>query len=105
MQGKTAEKLQNRCIFKIVTHAKKLLREVAKSNVLDAQVMSQNVVITRHLQTKVYQDRPCYIAASVLDLARTMMAEHFFNFKKAFHDAASVKACATDTDSILWSVS
>ena len=69
------ERLYDRCTFEVVTSKERLLKLVAKSNFVDATIMKENVVITRHLQTKVYQDRPCYLGAAILDLVRLQLAK------------------------------
>ena len=89
------EKLQDRATFALVTDTKNMLKAVAKPNFVDAFVLNENAVITKHSNTRVYMDRPCYIGVAVLDLARLVMAKFHHNFLDAFQEASSVRPMLT----------
>lgn len=104
--GKTMENVENRVNIKILNHwlnnGKKpgIQTYVSKPNYKSLTIFTETLASVEFKKTVVYYNKPVYVGFSILEIAKTVMYNFFYNFlKKKYND--NVKLLYTDTDSLI----
>ena len=98
--GKTMENVRNHRDINIVTTNKERNKLVSKPNYNTTKCISENLLIIEMKETEVKMKKAIYLGSSVLDIAKTLMYEFWYNYiKPKYGDKA--KLCYTNTDSFV----
>ena len=98
--GKTIEKVRNHRDINIVITNKQRKKLVSEPNYHITKYISENLLLVEMKKTEVKMNKPIYLGLSVLDIAKTLMYEFWYNYiKPKYGDRA--KLCYTDTDSFV----
>ncbi|XP_072023059.1 uncharacterized protein [Amphiura filiformis] len=101
--GKTIENIRNRVVIHLVTTRDEARELTAKPTYDRFTIFDENLVAVHMKKTSLYFNKPIYLGASILDIAKTMMYDFHYNYiKKKYGDKA--KLCMTDTDSLLYEI-
>lgn len=104
--GKTMENVDRRTDIRLVTHwenkGKRLGAEAlfTKPQFKDLAIFTDNMVAIHMEKLKVIYDKPIYIGFCVLDLAKHVMYDFYYNFIKKIY-GENVRLAYTDTDSLI----
>ena len=96
--GKTMENIRNHKDINIVTTNKQRDKLVSEQNYHTPKDISENLLITEMKKREVKMNKPLYLGLSILDIARTLMYEFWYNYIKPYYGDRG-KLCYTDTDS------
>ncbi|XP_072041146.1 uncharacterized protein [Amphiura filiformis] len=101
--GKTMENIRNRVNVHLVNSEHKAIKLAAKPNYQRCTIFDENLVAVHMKKTSLYFNKPIYLGASILDIAKTKMYDFHYNYiKKKYGNKA--KLCMTDTDSLLYEI-
>ena len=98
--GKTIENLMDRDIIKICRTKEELLQHCTKSNYKRHIIISDELVVVCLRQNYVYFTKPFYIGFSILEIAKTLMFDFYYNVLKKFYES-DISLLYHDTDSFL----
>ena len=91
--------------FVVCTERGKCLKQISKSTFQDVNIISENCVIIKHVQSSICLDKAIYVGLSILDLSKLDMLEFWYGQVLKTFNHADVKLLTLDTDSFLFSVS
>ena len=91
------ENLRNRTDVKLVHSPEKLRKFVAKPSLDRIRIFNEDLVGLQHKKIKLKLDRPIYIGACILELAKLAMYEFHYDYMKPKYSDA-VELLYTDTD-------
>ena len=101
--GKTIENLRNRTSVELVHTADRFTKIMNKPCVDSFQRFSEDLVAVKMLQTKLILNRPIYAGMVILDLAKLLMYNFYYNVLKRQY-GSRLNLLFTDTDSLCVSV-
>lgn len=107
--GKTMENVENRVNIKLVSHwetiHKKLGAEayIAKPNFKSCRIFCESLTAIELAHVRVEYVKPIYVGFTILELAKRVMYDFFYNFLKPLY-GTEVSLLYTDTDSLIISV-
>lgn len=107
--GKTCENLDKRLDIKLLSHwetvGNKIGAEtyVCKPNFKNVTVFSENLVAVQMSPLKVFYNKPIYIGFSVLEIAKTVIYDFYYNYIKQKY-GENVNLLYTDTDSLIMEI-
>ena len=97
------ENLRNRTNVELVHREERFIKLMSKLNVESFQRFSEDLVAVKMLQSKLVLKRPIYAGMVILDHAKLLMYDFYYNvLKKKYGDKADL--LFTDTDSLCISV-
>ena len=99
----TIENLRNRTKVELVHTEERFTKLMSKSSVDSIQRFNEDLVAVKMLQTKLKLNRPIYAGMVMLDLAKRLMYNFYYNTLKAKY-GDRVNSLFTDTDSLCISV-
>ena len=101
--GKTIENLRNRTSVELVHTTDRFIKLISKLSVHSFQRFSEDLTAVKMMSTKLVLNRPIYVGMVILDLAKLLMYDFYYNvLKKQYGDR--VNLLFTDTDSLCISV-
>ncbi|XP_072021514.1 uncharacterized protein [Amphiura filiformis] len=101
--GKTMENIRNRVDIHLVTTQDEARKLTTKPTYDRYTSFDENLVAVHMKKTSLYFNKPIYLGASILDIAKTKMYDFHYNYiKKKYGNKA--KLCMTDTDSLLYQI-
>jgi hypothetical protein len=99
--GKTCECIENRVDIKLVSSEKQAIKLTAKTSYDTRTIFDENLIAIHMKRTKLYYNKPIYLGMSILDLSKTLMYDHHYNYIKQKYGDRS-KLLFTDTDSLAY---
>ena len=99
----TIENLRNRTNVELVHTEERFTKLMSKPSVDSIQRFNEDLVAVKMLQTKLKLNRPIYAGMVILDLAKILMYNFYYNTLKAKY-GDRVNLLFTDTDSLCTSV-
>ena len=101
--GKTMENLRKRVDVRLITDEKKLLKMASKPTYVNSKIFNENLVAVHNIKEKLTLNKPAYVGMCILDLSKTLMYDHHYNYiKNNYGDNA--KLLFTDTDSLCYEI-
>ncbi|XP_072046800.1 uncharacterized protein [Amphiura filiformis] len=101
--GKTLENVRNRVNVHLVNSEHKAIKLAAKPNYERNTIFDENLIAVHMKKIRLYFNKPIYLGASILDIAKTKMYDFHYNYiKKKYGNKA--KLCLHDTDSLLYEI-
>ena len=99
--GKTMENIRNRKDVKLVNNEERARKLIAKPNFRSCKIFSENLISVHMKKTSLKMDKPVYLGACILDLAKIVMYDFHYNYiKPKYGDKA--KQLYMDTDSLMY---
>ena len=80
--GKTIENVRNHIDIKLATNQKEAKKWINKPNFKRDLIYHANVSLSHMHKLKVYLNKPRYIGATVLELAKLSLYEMFYDYYK-----------------------
>jgi hypothetical protein len=84
------------------TQRPKLLRKLAHPFLRSLTVLSPHLVAVQSHKTDVRLDKPIYVGAAVLDVAKTLVYDFHYDVMQARYGHANCRLLFTDTDSLCY---
>ena len=101
--GKTLEIIRNKVDIRLISSDKVTQKLVAKPNDDRCTIFDENLIAVHMKKTKLYFNKPVYLAISNLDLRKCLMYDFHYNYiKTKYGDKA--KLLFTDTDSLAYEI-
>src|SRR5688572_4538852 len=101
--GKTCENIENHVDIKLVSNEKQAIKLAAKTSYDTRTIFDENLIAIHMKRTKLYYNKPIYLGSTILDLSKTLMYDHHYNYiKQKYGDRA--KLLFTDTDSLAYEI-
>ena len=101
--GKTMERPENKTIVKLVSSIKSYENYVSRLNFKQAKIIHKDLVSVEMKKPVFYINKPFYIGAIILELAKFHIYDFHYNvMKKNF--GKNIKVLYTDTDSFIYQI-
>ncbi|XP_072051648.1 uncharacterized protein [Amphiura filiformis] len=101
--GKTIENIRNRVDISLVNSEAEARKLSTKPTYDRYTSFDENLVAVHMKKTSLYFNKPIYLGASILDIAKVKMYAFHYNFIKPMYENKA-KLCMTDTDSLLYEI-
>ena len=99
--GKTLENQINYSDLVFVNNEKDFTKTVMNPGFRGHIFVQDNFMIARVLYQQLTLNKPCYLGATITELAKLHMFEFYYDVLQPFFGWENVKLCMTDTDSLL----
>lgn len=98
------ENCRNHMLVDVVTSSKIFLKKVRQPQYKSHTIISKNMVLVERCKAKLVLDKPLFIAAAVLDIAKASMYKyHYITMPKMFPETP-YRLCYHDTDSFIYCI-
>jgi hypothetical protein len=95
------ENLRKRKNFSIINSIQKVHKIISKPSYKKNHIcISENFVISTEKQNKIYYNKPLYVGTTILDYAKFIMYDFYYNVLKSFYND-KITLIYTDTDSFI----
>ena len=99
--GKCSEQVRNRCNVSIKTDDHGARKLISKPTFKRSQILNDDLTIIESTMKNITLNKPIYISAAVLDLAKLRMYEFYYDVLKSFYMDKHLSLLYTDTDSFI----
>ena len=102
LYGKCCEDVRKRCLVDAVQDRRKLLKKTGQPTYKGHTIISDSLVLIERHRLRAVLNKPIYISAAILDLAKySMYRFHYETMPRMF---PSYRLCYTDTDSFIYAL-
>ncbi|PAA91590.1 hypothetical protein BOX15_Mlig019950g3, partial [Macrostomum lignano] len=99
--GKFLQRVRDRLNFRMCSEAEKLEKYVSREDFLDVVIYNESLAGVSLAPRRVALDKPIIIGAAILDIAKTLVYDFYYNHVQIHHSLASARVLAGDTDSLM----
>ena len=101
--GKIMENIQKHVDVRLITTKKEALKLSRKPNYERNTIFDEKLIAVHMKRTKLFYNKPVYLGMCILDLSKTLMFQHHYDYiKPMYKDKA--KLLMTDTDSLIYEI-
>lgn len=103
LYGKTIERADNRTIVKLITDIESFEKNISKVTMKSSKIINPNLVALEMKHPVLKVDKPVYLGAVILELAKFYMYQFHYEVMKPKYGPA-LKLIYTDTDSLIYEI-
>ena len=101
--GKTMENIQKHVDVRLITTKKEALKLSRKPNYERNTIFDEKLIAVHMKRTKLFYNKPVYLGMCILDLSKTLMFQHHYDYIKPMYGSRA-KLLMTDTDSLIYEI-
>ena len=101
--GKTMENIQKHVDVRLITTKKEALKLSRKPNYERNTIFDEKLIAVHMKRTKLFYNKPVYLGMCILDLSKTLMFQHHYDYIKPMYEDKA-KLLMTDTDSLIYEI-
>ena len=102
LYGKCCEDVRKRCLVDAVQDRRRLLKKTGQPTYKGHVIISESLVLVERHRLRAVLNKPIFISAAILDLAKYSMYRFHYETMPTIFD--SYRLCYTDTDSFIYAL-
>ena len=101
--GKTLKNSRNTFDIRLISSDKVAQKQAAKPNYVSCTMFDENIIAVHMKKTKLFFNKPGYLARSISDMSKSLMYDFHYNYIKTKY-GDNAKLLFTDTDSLAYEI-